>query len=251
MIRQNHTASPGSISTSGNASPVEQSCSRTGLVPPVAPIVRTEAGCGEAAESSVSSVSLWYSGDLPDAILEAVQCLIVQLEKLSEWERFRSSCFVMSGLAAKWFAGLGHHVELVPCYVVAHRGNEVFLLGYRHGSVASNQVDGHCICVVDHHYVVDLGLANIQRFGWPEFPGGVVAPVPFSELFPHDCSFANGRSVQWRTDWLDPRAFAFLKEHEFVVEALYRQLVAATDNQSMSVEYPYLQASVRGPTLKA
>lgn len=142
------------------------------------------------------------------------------------WGKVCSSCFCMAGFLCMAFTDMGRIAEVLPCYAVASKGEENFLYGYKDIVSAPSQVDGHVVCLVDETIIVDFGLLNLQRYGWPDFPGAVAFEVDFDNIFPCGLIFDKQRKIIWSNDWVNPASHEILATHKPVIKKLFKQYKA-------------------------
>lgn len=163
---------------------------------------------------------------VPEEYAKVLARLYKQVQRTELWGQLNGSCFCMAGLVSRAFEDLGRKVEVLPCYAIAVRDESYFLLGYKNIVKTPRQVDGHVVCLVDENILVDFGLKNIQRYGWPDFHAAVACETSPGRLFPTELCLDQRRKIIWRNDWVNPVTEKIMMDHEPVIEMLYGQCKA-------------------------
>jgi len=150
--------------------------------------------------------------------------LYAGLQHTELWKKVCGSCFCTAGFISLAFTDLGHRVRVLPCYAVALKERGVFTLGYKDSNVASGQVDGHAVCLIDETILVDFGLGNIRRHAYfTDFPNAMAYSVNSNNIFPHETTLDEDKRIIWANGWANPRTDEVMAENRPAYELLYRQ----------------------------
>jgi hypothetical protein len=111
--------------------------------------------------------------------------------------KYGKSCFVMAGLVAKILESEGIESRIHACYAVVRRDEQLFTLGFRDAIAGSDQLDGHVVCVAEQRILVDFGLGNVRRYGWPDFWHAIACEIQPGKTFPVSLVLSESDSITW------------------------------------------------------
>jgi hypothetical protein len=146
------------------------------------------------------------------------------VQQTPSWHQVQGSCFVMAGFIQLAFQALGHTADILPCTGLAVYQQRPFKLGFPGIKRNESQLDGHVCCLVDNKILVDFGLSNVQRYGFPEFPIALAADCKEVPIFPitlhiHD----EDMHFQWDTQQVHPAIEQAVQNHKAHAQQLYRE----------------------------
>ena len=155
--------------------------------------------------------------------------LIEGVQRTPSWERMRYSCFVMAGFVQLALEAHGHHVHILPCTGVAMYQQQIFKLGFPGFKKSDAELDGHVACVIDSKIIVDFGLGNVRRYGFPNFPMALAADCKKVPIYPVTLKIGDEIQFQWNTEALRPEIETTVTEHQAYAQRLYQEYLALPD----------------------
>ena len=158
-----------------------------------------------------------------DPYQKILNSLIEGIQQTPSWNQVQYSCFVMAGLIQLAFEAQGHRVKLLPCTGVAVYKQQPFKLGFPGLKQNNEELDGHVACIIDETILVDFGLGNVRRYGFPEFPIALAGDCKQSPVFPITLRVGNDIQFQWNTEVIHPYIEATVENHKPYAKALYQQ----------------------------
>jgi hypothetical protein len=144
--------------------------------------------------------------------------------------RYGNSCFVMAGLVAKILRSAGIESAVHACYAAVRRDEQLLTLGFRDANARSDPLDGHAVCVAEQRILVDFGLGNVRRYGWPDFWHAIACEIQPGRTFPVSLDLNESDSITWFDGSKNHCVSAIMDELRPVIEAAfvrYRELARA------------------------
>ncbi|MCG2585089.1 hypothetical protein [Massilia sp. TS11] len=137
-------------------------------------------------------------------------------------DTYGSMCFLISMLAERAAQAHGHAARLLSCYVDINAAGRRFLLGGQ-GFAAPGQIEGHAVCLVDEHMLLDFGLGNARRGYRRDFPWALAAHYQPAGSVAGGVTLREDETVIWRTDWQAPNTDEEIQRLSPVAERLFAQ----------------------------
>lgn len=165
---------------------------------------------------------------------EEIRQVYYDFKFLNFFDRFGTSCFAMAALLTRILSSKGYVAVVQGCHAVIQRPDAHYHLGGQ-GYAKSHQIEGHVVCLVDDHYLIDFGLGNVRKNFDAHFFRAIASELHQTESILTQISLSQDTGISWHTDWISPQI-----EIELKAQAPYVDVLLGTYHQYQKNRIGYL-----------
>lgn len=149
---------------------------------------------------------------------------------LGIFQKYGSCCFAITDLLTRTLKQKGYNARIQACGCKLQQENVQYFLGYP-GYSKKNQVEGHVVCIVNEHYVIDFGLGNIRKYYDHGFYRAIACDLVDEGEILAKLNTQAGAKLVWEVKWVNPAIERELEMQDETVQKIFRQIEHYQENR--------------------